>query len=141
MNTLQIVNGDAVLNSATGRPRSVTETEKLRQDVTEILNLDAPTGAGISSSKVIGLIGDPFSLRAELSGRINSAFARYQQAQQNTQRASRTSKETFGAIRQLVVTPVRTQGVNRVSKTTYAYQLDVVSLSQANVAVAQAILT
>lgn len=139
--TLKLTNGDVSFSSATGRPFLLTGTDKFKQDIRE--NLDSAqqtdgTGAGLED--LIGLLGDPFSLRAEMNNRLTVAFEAYKKLQQSIQRSDRTPEERFGQLRTLTVVPLAsilspvltTSFVNtgEVSKTSLAFRVDVLSAAK-----------
>jgi len=128
MFTFKIFNGDIPFNSATGRPLVVSGNEKFNQDVEENLGTVVQsngTGAGLEG--VIGLIGDAFSLRAEISRRVKESFDYLKRIHDSVQRYNRAPEEVFNRVVQVVVTPLKTQGTQRLDPTRYAFRVDVVS--------------
>lgn len=130
--------GDIVISAATGRPVLVSDAQKLSQDIRE--NLDSEpqangTGAGLDG--IIGLVDDQFALRAELFRRISDSLGALRLVQEGAQRSDRTTAERFSRIARLSVVPVRAggqsstdavAGAGSLSKTNFAYRLDVLSV-------------
>lgn len=126
--TFKVEFGDVPFNSATGRPFTVETTEKLRQDVRENLDTVAQSdGTGADLDGVVGLVGDIFAIRAELSRRLNDSFDSLRKVQELIQRSDRTLEERFSRMTQLVVMPLREPSTGQFFKTSYAYRVDVSS--------------
>ena len=127
--TFKIDKNDVIISSATGRPIEIEGKEKFTQDVRETLETDVQangTGAGLKS--VIRLLGDVFSLRAEISRRISDAFDAYKAIQDATQKFDRTAEERFGKVAQLIVLPLRDPSTGSFSNTDYAWRADILSV-------------
>ena len=122
MLTFKIVNGDVPFNQATGRPAMLSSTDKFTQDVGQALDIVA------NLNGVIGLVGDVFSLRAEISRRIDAAFAAYKAAQDTVQKSDRPPEERFSRIVQVVVVPIRGPSSGSYDMTTFAFRVDALSV-------------
>lgn len=92
--TFMVQNGDVVIDQATGRPIMVTERDKTRQDLGELLAIeiqDNGFGAGI-----IGLVGDvprnPYDLAFRIMSAVTSAVNRWIVLLRE-QRANRSDEE------------------------------------------------
>lgn len=130
--TFRIVDGDVAISQANGRPLLLTDKAKLTQDVRENLDSESrPNGTGAGLEGVISLLGDTFSLRAEISRRLNDSFAALKRVQDSIQRVDRTSAERVARVAQVVVVPLRDSGTGSYSNTDYAYRVDVLSLDGA----------
>ena len=126
--TFKIVNGDVQIGASTGRPMTLSGKDKFSQDVRE--NLDSKVqsdGTGADLDGVIGLAGDVFSLRTEMSRRIIDSFSAYGQAQKNIQRGDRLPEERFNRIAQVIVLPIRGVNSGEFDQTSYSYRVDVLS--------------
>ena len=131
--TFRITNGDIAISQANGRPFLLTDKDKLRQDVRE--NLDSEdqfdgTGAGLEG--IVGTVGDTFSLRAEISRRLNDSFDALRQVQDSIQRVDRTRAERVSRVAQVVVVPLRDGSTGDYSNTDFAYRVDLLSLEGAS---------
>lgn len=126
--TFQIVNGDVVLSSATGRPLMVTGNAKLRQDLQEAGTIETqPNGFGFGLQSIIGLVGDSVSLKVEISRRIRDGITSMIRLQQQVQRAQRTSDEIIARLVRLVVAPVIRPGLSTTAATAFTFQYDVLT--------------
>jgi phage baseplate assembly protein W len=124
--TVRVVDGDAVLNRATGRPELIQDRPKLRQDVRQMLsqrtNVD---GFGAGLDELIGQPSDPFAIRAQISTRVRSGVRAFQSLQDRFHFASRTAEERLLRVANLRVGLASQNG--QLSRTTFAFRLDVLS--------------
>lgn len=123
MQTFLIQNGDIVIG-ASGQPTMVEARAKLRQDVQENLSIDTQTdGFGADLDGLIGILGDEFSLRAEVARRVRSSIGAMIELQNRFHRAQRVAEERISRVKQILVTPVAGK------KTTFLFKVDVVSVA------------
>lgn len=129
---LKLTKGDIPFSSATGRPLLVEGLEKLRQDVRENLETEAQRdGTGADIDGVVSLLGDVFSLRAEISRRVVDSLTALKRVQDSVQRFDRTNEEKFARLANLVVVPIKPVGSGDISGTDYAFRVDVLSVAGA----------
>lgn len=119
--TFKIVNGDFVINAANGRPVLVSDTDKLTQDVEEILSVEAPAGAGLE--ELIGSIDD---VAGDAARRINDALLNMQREQRRIQLAQRSRQELLARVVRVNVFHAKTTS-NTPARTAYSIQVSVVS--------------
>lgn len=124
LTTFKLVNGDIPVNNSTGMPILVSGSEKFRQDIREVIEIDA----GLDS--LVGLVDSPTTLRAEISRRLTSAFDRYARLQDSIQRFDRPPSETFGRLLRVDVAPLRDPRTGEFALTKYSYRVDVLSLAK-----------
>lgn len=122
MLTLKLVNGDIPVGRATGRPLTIQGAEKFSQDVREALDVLA------NLNGVIGIVGDVFSLRAEISRRVSTAFDTYKAMQDAVQRTTRPVEERFSRVVQVNIFPLRDPTSGTLAATSFAYRVDVLSV-------------
>lgn len=122
MLTLKVIDGDIPVGAATGRPLTLSGTSKFSQDVEEVLDILADLRG------MIGLIGDTFTIRAEVSRRLTTAFASYKAAQDAVQKSTRPVEERFSRTAQVIVLPLRDPTSGTFTATSYAYRVDVLSV-------------
>lgn len=128
--TFKIVDGDVSFSSATGRPFSVQDSAKLSQDLNENFLIEQqPTGVGADLDGMIALIGDSFSLRAELAKRVNGSIEALQELQDIIQRSSRSKAEKASRVVAINVMPVANPATGQVDATRYAFRVDIISES------------
>jgi len=126
--TFKIVDGDIPHGAATGRPLTLEGTPKFTQDLRQMLDDDVtPDGRNAGLSQLVGTVGDSFSLRAELTRRINEACAAFQHAQESVQRFDRLPEERFSRIALVAVFPLRDPASGTFSNTSFAYRADFLS--------------
>jgi len=131
--TFKIVDGDIPFSSSSGRPITIEESNKLRQDIRENLDNEVQfDGTGADLDGMIGLIGDTFSLRAEISSRIIESSSAFRRVQDLVQRFDRTRKERFSRVVQVLVFPLKDPQSGTFSNTTFAYRADFQSVDGAN---------
>lgn len=136
---MKVVGGDWVLDERTGRFVTVSDGQKLSQDLDENFNIDRqPNGFGASLGLLVGLVADPVQLRAELYGLIASSLDSMRALQRRYHLAQRPAEERLAGVSLSRgsgwnSTPVASLNVARVvpvndtqvSKTTYAFHVDV----------------
>ena len=128
MLTFEVVNGDIPHSESTGRPRTVEGEVKFRQDVRENLNTSLQeNGTGANLDNLISTIGDTFSIRAELSRRVTSAFEAYQAVQNSIQRFERPLSERISRVVYVNCVPLRDAQTGEISHTSFAFKVDVLS--------------
>lgn len=124
--TLKIVAGDVVIKRSSGQLESTDRQPKARQQVSRLLGLNAPQGAGLN--EIIGTVpSSEFALSARLQRQTRAAFESLVRAQTDNQLSDRTREERFAAIARMFVVPV--EG----SKTAFAFRLDVILVAGATV--------
>lgn len=129
METFLIQNGDIVIG-ASGQPTMVNASAKLRQDVQENLSIETQRdGFGAGLDGLIGVLGDEFSLRAEVARRVRASIGVMIELQNRFHRAQRVTMERISRVKQILVTPVAGK------KTTFLFKVDVVSIAGDSVAV------
>lgn len=117
------------MSRSTGRPLTLEGTPKFRQDVTENLSTKAQAdGTGADLDGLIGLVGDIFSLRAEMSKRIMESFGFYKGLQDRIQRFDRASEERFSRVTQTIAMPLRDPRTGTITNTSIAMRVDVISV-------------
>jgi hypothetical protein len=122
--TIKIVNGDWVIDRRTGRPVTVADGEKLRQDVRENLTIARqPNGFGAGLEDIVGVVEDPFVIRSLIQQRIRESTNTMQRLQDRTQRGQRPANERIQRIEKLDVYPTTIGGGN--VKTGFAFSLQV----------------
>jgi len=93
-----------VINQANGRVVTVTNHDKLRQDVRELLSIDTQddTGFGAGLDSMIGQLPSdemsPGSVNFSFGMLLRSAFSRFQQLQRAFQFGSRSLQELVNRI-------------------------------------------
>lgn len=125
MQTFQLTNGDIQFSSATGRPLTISGTPKFKQDVAIVLDVLA------NLDGMIGMVGDTFSIRSELSKRLSDAFALYASQQATIQRNDRPVNETYSKTTEITVYPAVNPATGVVDNTTFGYRISVLSVAGA----------
>ena len=117
--TFLITAQDVQISSATGRPMTISDGDKLSQDLKELFdtNLDS----------LIGLVTDPFALRAALTQQVRQLVTSLQQLQQQYQPEARPPEERIAEIAQVLVNQVISPGDVLPAKTAYTYQVDILT--------------
>jgi hypothetical protein len=120
--TLQIANGDWVLDKRVGRPVLITRRPKLEQDVLENLSIATQAnGFGAGLDDVVGLDIDPAGFKIQVQQNIRNSITAIQQLQDRFQSAQRTPQELIASIAKLSVAAVNIGGGN--DKTGFSFQL------------------
>lgn len=104
--TFKIENGDVVINAANGQPLLLADGTKLRQDLAELLSVEAQDddiGAGLEQI-IDGSPRDVFSVRADVSRNIRAAIRRMQALQAQFHRNERPPTERLRDLSLLYVT-------------------------------------
>lgn len=104
--TFFIKDGDVVLDNR-GQPKLVADGPKLAQDLRECFAIETQTngfGAGLES--MIGLLGDEFSLRAELGRKVNASMENLKALQNRTHKAARPPQERIARVKSVRVSSV-----------------------------------
>jgi hypothetical protein len=104
--TFKIENGDVVVNAANGQPLLLADGTKLKQDLAELLSIEAKEdniGAGLEQI-IDGSPRDVFSVRADVSRNIRAAVRRMQALQAKFQRNERPPTERLRDLSLLYVT-------------------------------------
>lgn len=135
--TFKVVNGDWVINAASGQPVMVTGRQKLGQDLAEGLTIETqPSGFGSSLGVNIGAVVDPFAFRFDATGRIRSFVTRLQGLQDQYLRAQRSSAERIDSIASLT-SDIITSGNS--AKVGYVFRLVVRPVSGDDVTVTRVV--
>jgi hypothetical protein len=138
--TVRVVNGDVVLNRATGRPELIQDRPKLRQDVRQMLSQrTSPDGFGTGLDELIGKPSDPFAIRAQISTRVRSGVRAMQSLQDRFHFASRTREERLVRVANLRVGLASQNG--QLSRTTFTFRLDVLSAAGTNTLIGGQLVT
>lgn len=126
--TFKVQNGDILFSSANGRPLSIEGREKLSQDIKENLEIEQlPDGTGAGLDALIGVIGDSYSLRAELSRRLNVSAEALKKLQNTIQQFDRTRNEKIARIVAINIFPLANQNSSKIEQTSFAYRIDFLS--------------
>ena len=134
--TFTITNGDVVLDRRNGRPVTVADREKVRQDVAETLSVERqPSGFGAGLVELSGRVGSPFALQAEIGRRVRQAIRALQVLQRRYHWAQRLNEERMLGIGQLVVGLGRDPKTGAESKTDFVFRVDVVTVEGSTVSV------
>jgi len=105
--TFKMFQGDVIIDVRTGRPTLIADKDKLSQDLGENLNIETqPNGFGASLDSMVGLVGDPLALRAELSRRVRTSVRAMQTLQQRYHRGARPANERIADIANISVAQV-----------------------------------
>lgn len=127
LQTFQIVNGDVVISDATGQPATLTDAQKLRQDLKCLMaTAAAPDNIGAGLDDVIN--GDPTdeaTVRALVSVRIRQAVQNMVTLAARYQRADRSALELLSRLQRLNVARVAN------SATDYNFQAEFISVNGA----------
>lgn len=122
--TIQIANGDWVIDRRTGRPTLISGRTKLRQDVRELLSIETlPNGFGAGLDELVGQDVDPVGFKTEVQRAIRNAVLAMQRLQDQFLASRRTASERIAAITKLTVQSVNLGG--GTTKTGYSFQLTV----------------
>lgn len=120
--TIQVANGDWVLDKRVGRPVLISGRTKLEQDVLENLSIATQAnGFGAGLDDIIGLDVDPAGFKIQVQQNIRNSVTAIQQLQDRFQSAQRTPQELIASIAQLSVSAVNVGGGN--DKTGFSFQL------------------
>ena len=117
---IKVERGDLVISGSTGRPVTIQDTVKLRQDVRQAID-----EAGLQD-----LIGQPFdiyALRAEVSTRLFASMQNLQALQRSIQFSDRTQKEIFAQIASLEVYPTPAPTPESADPTSISFTVGVIS--------------
>jgi len=117
---IKVERGDLVISGSTGRPVTIQDTVKLRQDVRQAID-----EAGLQD-----LIGQPFdiyALRAEVSTRLFASMQNLQTLQRTVQFSDRTQKEIFAQIASLDVYPTPAPTPEAADPTSISFTVGVIS--------------
>lgn len=103
--TLKIVNGDVVINSASGRPISVSNEIKLRQDIKEFFSIDVqPSGFGSGLEQLIGLVEiSPDAFITMADRQIRDGISEFMRLQVAEQRIFRPGTESILGISGVII--------------------------------------
>ena len=123
--TAKLMDWDVEVDDATGRPVELTGREKFKQDIREVLERDADL------ESLVGIV-DIFSVRAELTRRLQTSLEVYKARQNAIQRVDLDDAERFERIANIQVFPVRDPATGEITNTQLAYRLDVLSARGAN---------
>jgi hypothetical protein len=136
--TFKVVNGDWVLNPASGRPVTVTGRTKLGQDLAEGLTIVIQSsGFGSSLGTNLGAVVDPFAFRLDATDRIRSFVRRLQGLQARFLTAERSGSERVASIASLTTNSI-TQGES--AKVGYTFRLVVRPVSGDDLAVTRVVV-
>lgn len=116
--TVKIDNGDWSVSPSTGRPVLLSGQEKAHQDLSDLLFLPAPFGAGIEA--LVGTVpDDAVALVVALEERVRSGFNALLTLQRTTQQDARTPQDRFAALTRVQAEPVRFASTSALSRTGY----------------------
>lgn len=122
--TMQVVNGDWVLDRRTGRPVTVSGRDKLRQDIGESLTVATqPTGFGAGLDALIGQDVDPAGFRIEVQRAIRDAVRALQRLQDRYLSDQRPANERVAGVSTLSVGLVNLGG--GTARTGYSFRVSV----------------
>lgn len=130
--TFEVKNGDVTLDVRTGRPGLLSSRDKLRQDLQVVMATNARVsniGAGLEQV-ANGRPTDEFTVRAEVSSRVDQALRNMASLQDRWNRAARGREERVAGLRSVYVTPVGSP------TTDYLVRIDVASVDGGRTAVA-----
>lgn len=131
--TFQIRDGDVIISEATGRPFVIEDEIKFNQDIRENLDSDVQAnGTGADLDGVVGVVGDIYSLQAEITRRITDSFTSFEKVQRSIQRGDRTPAEQLHKVARIMVVPIRDARSGEIAGTSYAYRVDVLSKKNRN---------
>jgi len=120
--TFQIASGDWVIDRSTGRPKTISDTEKLKQDVKECLSIARQSnGFGAGLEDIVGIVAEPIVAQSMITRSVNASMTSMRDLQYSNQYADRTLKERIERVAALSVTA---RGEDKVS---YLFRVDVVS--------------
>jgi hypothetical protein len=123
--TLLIKNGDWVINPANGRPVTVSDRQKLEQDLQEDLSIAVQTnGFGAGLDGLIGEETETFQFQLQVQRAVRASIATMQRLQTQFLAAQRPNTERIQGISALSIQPVDL-GSGTISKTAYAFNLRV----------------
>jgi hypothetical protein len=117
---IKVVAGDVVFSSSTGRPATLVDTEKLKQDVRQALD-----EAGLEA--LVGVPSDIYALRANVFVRVSASLDNLKTQQKQIQLADRTTREQIGTLAEVNVVPVASPSTGVVDPTTLSYKVVVTS--------------
>jgi hypothetical protein len=133
--TLLIQDGDWVINPANGRPITISDRDKLRQDLREGLSIAIqPNGFGAGLDDLMGRPTGVFQFRIEVQRRIRGFVLALQRIQDQFLPAQRPNTERIQAISSLLVQNVDL-GAGAPAKTGYMFQLKVRPVQGTNVSI------
>lgn len=93
--TMKVSKGDVVINGATGRPTTVADKVKIRQDVSEFFSVEVqPSGFGAGIDQLIGLVElSPDMFTSMTDQQIRSGIELFRSLQQIESRIPRPAGE------------------------------------------------
>lgn len=109
-----------VFSSSTGRPSTLVDTEKLKQDVRQALD-----EAGLEG--LVGTPSDIYALRANVFLRVSGSLENLKTQQKQVQFADRTPREQIGTLIEVNVVPIASPSTGVIDPTTLSYKVVVTS--------------
>ncbi len=121
--SLKVTSGDVTINATNGRPSTISDSAKLRQDITEFFTVDIqPSGFGSGIEQLIGVVElSPGMFVSLVDRQIRDGFEVFKALQNSDLRIVRSADEKLLAVTYLTVDQ------NPSDPTSYYYRVNLVT--------------
>lgn len=123
--TFKITNGDVVISAVSGKPSLVSDSQKLRQDLSEFFTVNMqPSGFGAGLDQLIGIVESSSDLYISLAYRyITNGIANFIRLQKSDTRIPRSSLESISKLGYINIQQ------DSVDKTTFRFVSSIITVS------------